>query len=184
MKSKIILSFDLEFWYNSKFLKKYLASDNFKDYVYESTIPLLELLKKYNIKATFFVLGKLAKNYPDLVEKIHQDDHEIASHGYSHKTLDELNKSEFEEEIAISIEILKKITGYPPKGFRAPNFSLNNKTKWALEILEKYNFKYDSSIFPFKTPLYGSFKAPLKIYKISKEDVYKEDENAKILEFP
>ncbi len=183
MKNRIILTFDLEFWYNSKFLERYMDI-NVEDYIYELTFPVLDMLRGYNIKATFFVLGKLAEKYPDIVERVFQDGHEIASHGYSHRTLDEITKEEFDNEISLSNTILKEITGKEPIGFRAPVFSLNNNTSWALEVLEKYGFKYDSSIFPFKTPLYGSFKAPLKIYRISKENVYIEDRNSEILEFP
>jgi len=186
MRNEVILTFDLEFWYNSEFLKKYLPNnqERLKDYVPEAIFPLLKLLKKFNIKATFFVLGKVAEKYPGIIKKIYSEGHEIASHGYSHKTLNSLDREEFEKEIILSVELLEKITGKRPIGFRAPDFTLSNKTKWVLEILEKYGFKYDSSIFPFRTPLYGSSKAPLRIYKISKEDVYKIDETSKIIEFP
>ena len=186
MGKKIILTFDLEFWYNSEFLKKYLPNnqERLKDYVPEAIFPLLELLKKFNIKATFFVLGKVAEKYPEIIKKISSEGHEIASHGYSHRTLNSLDQEEFEKEIRLSVELLEKITGKKPIGFRAPDFTLSNKTKWVLEILGKYGFKYDSSIFPFKTQLYGSLKAPLGIYKISKENVFEVDNNSKITEFP
>jgi polysaccharide deacetylase family protein (PEP-CTERM system associated) len=169
-KKRLILSFDLEFWYNSEFIKNYIPKgiESFDDKTIESTIPLLKILKRFNTKATFFVLGKVAEKYPDLIRQIANDGHEIASHGYSHKTLNDLTPIEFEEEIKKSVRLLEKINGVKPIGFRAPNFSLNNKTKWALKILERNGFKYDSSIFPFKTPLYGDSKAPLEIYKISK----------------
>lgn len=169
-KSPIILTFDLEFWYNSEFLKDYIPknTDGLDDKITESTVPLLKILKRHNVKATFFVLGKVAEKYPRLIRQIFNEGHEIASHGYSHKVLSELKPNEFEEEIKKSVSLLEKINGIKPIGFRAPNFSLNNKTKWALKILERNGFKYDSSIFPFKTPLYGNSKAPLTIYKISK----------------
>lgn len=164
------MTFDLEFWYNSEFLKEYIPEDtgNLDDKVIESTAPLLKVLKKHNAKATFFILGKVAEKYPELIRQIAGDGHEIASHGYSHKILGDLKPNEFEEEIQKSVGLIEKITGIKPTGFRAPNFSLNDKTKWALKILERNGFKYDSSIFPLKTPLYGNSKAPLTIYQISK----------------
>lgn len=160
MKPRAILTFDLEFWYNSKFLKKYLPENKnqLDDCVEKPTELLLDLLNKYNQRATFFVLGEVAKKYPNLIKRISDLGHEIASHGYSHKTLYELDKKSFEKEIKLSKEIIKNITGKEPKGFRAPNFSLNKKTKWALEILKKYNFQYDSSAHPLK-----SFKIPSQI---------------------
>jgi len=70
-------------------------------------------------------------------------------------------------------------------GFRAPSFSLNNNTKWALNVLENEGFRYDSSIFPSWTPLYGIYRAPMKPYHPSLHDVSKEgNENYKIIEFP
>jgi len=149
MKPKAILTFDLEFWYNSKFLKKYPKHrDLLEDYIKESVIPLLKLLNKYNQRATFFVLGEVAEKYPEIIKKISDLGHEVASHGYSHKPLWDLGRRGFEKEIELSKNILKNITGKDPKGFRAPNFSLNKKTKWALGILKKHNFQYDSSLHP------------------------------------
>ncbi len=150
MKPKAILTLDLEFWYNSKFLVNYLSKDvnQLEDYTKESIELLLDLLNKYNQRATFFVLGQLAEKYPKLIKKISDLGHEIASHGYSHRPLWDLDKESFGKEIELSKNILKNITNKEPGGFRAPNFSLNKKTKWALETLKKYNFQYDSSIHP------------------------------------
>jgi len=161
MKPKAILTFDFEFWYNSQFLKKYLPKDkSFSgDYIEESIEPILNLLTQYNQKATFFVLGQIAEKNPEIIKRIFQAGHEIASHGYSHKLLNELEPKEFEEEIIKTNQIIEKIVNQKPIGFRAPAFSLNNQTKWALEILNKYNFQYDSSIHPllFKKTFNNSF---------------------------
>jgi polysaccharide deacetylase family protein (PEP-CTERM system associated) len=171
MKPKAILTFDFEFWYNSKFLKKYIPrppsstetslqrrrgrgrpvdKNESGDYAGESVLPLLDLLDKYKQQATFFVLGRFAKKYPELIKKISCHRHEIASHGYSHRILDELGTGEFEKELLKTNQIIEEITGRRPIGFRAANFSLNKKTEWALEILNKNNFKYDSSVHPLK----------------------------------
>ncbi len=143
MKEKIILTFDLEFWHNSEFLKNYVSpeAENQPDHVLKSALPILELLKIKEIKAVFFVLGGLAEKYPDLIKKISDDGHEIASHGYSHKSLRDLKEEDFEKEIALTNEILKKITGKYPSLFRPPAFSLEENDKWALDILKKYNLK-------------------------------------------
>ena len=134
--------------------------------------------------ATFAVLGSVAEKHPELVEEIYEKGHEIASRAYSHKTLYELGKDAFEDEIERSIDLLSSITRARPVGFCAPSFSVDNSTKCAFEVLEKYGFKYDASVFPIKTMLYGVPDAPLHIYKHSKEDIGKHDPDGKIVEFP
>lgn len=177
------LVIDLEHWYSPEFLRKYLPPQ-VVDQDVESVKPLLALLEKYNIKATFAVLGSLAEKHPELIKEIYDQGHEIASHAYSHKTLYELGRDGFEKEIKRSVELLKSITGEKPIGFRAPSFSINNSTKWAFDILEKYGFEYDASVFPIKTMLYGEPKAPTNIYKPSKQDVTHHDPQGNIIEFP
>jgi len=179
------LCIDLEPWYSAELIKKYVSNlDNFDDQIIESVSPILKLLDKYNTKATFAILGIVAEKYPQLVKDIFDQGHEIASHAYSHKTLYELGEKGFEEEIQKSVDLLETITGSKPKGFRAPSFSVNNSTKWAFMTLEKYGFKYDASIFPIKTNLYGVPRAPSYIYKPSFEDIAKDTVEGSIIEFP
>ncbi len=180
------MTVDFEFWYSGEPFSNYCTSvhDKNSDQVIEATMPLLHLFDKYDVRATFFVLGKTAEELPDLVKEIYERGHEIASHGYSHTILHKLNEEEFEAEIKKSVDLLNRITGERPIGFRAPSFSIDNSTKWAFNVLIKYNFKYDSSIFPYKTRLYGVPTAPLEPYKPSKEDVSKIDPDSPIVEFP
>jgi len=174
---------DLEHWHSSEFLTEYIPAEPV-DQVPESVRPILDLLDRYHVRATFAVLGSVAEEHPELVREIYDRGHEVASHAWSHKTLYDLGKEAFEDEIRRSVELLESITGVSPVGFRAPSFSIDNSTKWAFEILEKYGFEYDASIFPIKTMLYGVPNAPLHIYRPSREDVTKEDPNGKLLEFP
>jgi polysaccharide deacetylase family protein (PEP-CTERM system associated) len=129
-------------------------------------------------------LGVVAERQPELIKSIFAREHEIASHGYSHTMLYELSPQEFEQEIVKSVDLLTSITGERPVGFRAPSFSLNNSTRWALPILQKHGFKYDASVFPIKTSLYGVPRAPLHPYKPSLEDVTQESQDGNIVEFP
>ena len=177
------LSIDLEFWWENECLTKYLPNEK-PDQIIESVNPLLDLLDRYNTKATFFVVGTVMEKHPGLIREIYDKGHEIGSHGCSHKMVNKLTPAEFEEEIVSSVNGITSIIGERPIGFRAPYFSIDNSTKWAFEILEKHGFKYDSSIFPVKTPLYGIPNAPLGIYTPSIGDVSKEDVNGKIIEFP
>lgn len=183
MKLDNALRIDLEYWYSDTFVQSYPA-DHADEQIPESVIPILELLDRHNTKATFAVLGVVAERYPELVKAIFDNGHEIASHCYSHKLLHQLGKEEFEQEIIRSVHLLLSITGERPIGFTAPSYSLSNSTRWALEILHKHGFKYDASIFPIKTFLYGEPKAPLYPYRISRDDVTKEDANGDIIEFP
>ena len=177
------LTIDLEFWYSSEFVRRFVVEES-EDLIVEMTKPILDVLDAHNVRATFFVLGEVAERYPALVEDIYAGGNEIASHAYSHKTLYELGKDEFENEIKLSMELLRRIIKEKPIGFRAPSFSVNNSTGWVFDILEKHGFKYDSSIFPIRTKLYGVPNAPLHIYKPSADDVAKEDPNGKMIEFP
>jgi len=177
------LVIDVEYWHSPELLRNYLPEE-LVDQFPDSIIPLLQVLKKYNMHATFAMLGTVAEEHPEMVRDIYNNGHEIASHCWSHRTLHDLGKDAFENEIKKSVDLLESITGEKPIGFRAPSFSIDNSTKWAFEILEKYGFKYDASIFPVKTMLYGVSNAPLKIYRPSREDVTKADPNGRIVEFP
>jgi polysaccharide deacetylase family protein (PEP-CTERM system associated) len=174
------LSIDLEYWWCNEFLTKYLPDER-EDALRESLNPLLGLLEEKDIRATFFVLGVVAEEYPDIVEDIFERGHEIGCHAYSHRPLYELDAPEFEQEIRRCLSLLSK---YHPRGFRAPSFSLNNDTRWALDVLQKHGFQYDSSIFPVRTNLYGVPEAPLGVYRPSKDDVTMHDPEGAIIEFP
>lgn len=177
------LVIDLENWHCIELLRNRLLANPI-DQIPESVQPILDLLDKYSVKATFAVLGSVAEQHSLLIEEIYNSGHEIASHAWSHKTLHELGRAAFEEEIKKSVNLLESITGEQPIGFRAPSFSIDNSTKWAFEVLEKYGFIYDASVFPIKTRLYGVPDAPLYIYRPAKEDITKEDSNGAIIEFP
>jgi len=179
VKIKNILSVDIEEVFHGEYTRQYYNSD-VKYRTPENVQIVLDLLSTYNVEATFFVLGEIAEKFPEVVEMIKEYGHEISFHGWSHTPLWKLNEELFKEEI----ERFKRI--YPGcKGYRAPSFSLNNSTKWALKILKEKKFCYDSSIFPVWTPLYGVYSAPQKPYRPSLDDLSKEaDENYGIIEFP
>jgi len=183
--SKVInaLCIDVEHWYCSEYLTKYLPQ-NKPDQIVESVSALLNLLDKYQTKATFSILGSVAEQHPEVVKEIFTKGHEIACHAYSHTMLNELGEEKTEIEIKKTTEILQSITGQRPIGFRAPSFSIDNNSKWALKILVKYGYKWDASVFPMKTILYGVPNAPFHIYKPSLSDVSKQDPNGDLIEFP
>ena len=132
------------------------------------------------MQATFFVVGELAEKHPEIIEDLRENDHEIAFHSYYHEPLWNLDAN----ALRIEIQKFNSLIREKCSGFRAPSFSLSNKTKWALKVLENSGCKYDSSLFPAKTPLYGVWNAPTTPYKPSYENVTEKAENAKLWEFP
>lgn len=179
----LALVIDLECWYHSEYLEPYLPA-RLDDHMPQSVLPMLDLLDRYDTRATFAVLGAVAERYPQLLRLIFDRGHEIASHGCSHKMLSQLSKKEFEDEILRSIDLVTSITGERPVGFRAPSFSMERSTSWALQVLEEQGFEYDASIFPIRSGLYGVPGAPICPYRPSIDDVTKEDPEGNIVEFP
>lgn len=167
VKNKVALTFDLEIWHESEWIQKNLDDLNPRDYLEESVGPILRLLKDKGGRATFFVTNRVLEKYPDLIKQISSLGHEIGSHCFEHHRLGDLNPESFRAGMHEQVIKIKNLTGRNPLGFRAPHFSLDDKTKWALPILAELGFKYDSSVFPVKTPEYGLANAPLEPYKIS-----------------
>ncbi len=175
-----IMSVDLEDYYCDL---PFLEWPKYESRIIKNTKLILEMFEKYDVKATFFVLGYIAEKFPDLIKKISELGHEIASHGYAHIDLRKVSKEQFEEDFFKSINILEKITGKKVEGFRAPFFSINENNYWVFEILSE-NISYDSSIFPVKTQLYGIPNAPRTIYKPSLNNIVNEDNQGKLVEIP
>jgi polysaccharide deacetylase family protein (PEP-CTERM system associated) len=123
--------------------------------VERNTNKILELLARYGVKGTFFVLGWVGENYRSLVKEIQAAGHEIACHGYNHRLIYNLTKEEFREDVRKAKAVLEDITGMPVNGYRATSWSVIKETFWALDILIEEGFRYDSSIFPVHHDLYG-----------------------------
>lgn len=188
LRGKNALTIDFEDCLCNEYLLKYIPESldrkAVQGQVIEATDRLLKLLEKYDTKATFFVLGKVAENCPEYVKMLHESGHEISSHGYSHTVLYKLGKGGFEEELKRSTRLIKSITHEQPLGFRAPSFSLDQSTAWVYPLLEKYGYAYDSSIYPMRIMLYGVPKAPLVPYRPDLNDITRNDDSRPIIEFP
>jgi polysaccharide deacetylase family protein (PEP-CTERM system associated) len=133
---------------NSKFSTQNLESNN------------SVLSPQHLPKATFFILGWLAERYPDLVRRIQKEGHEIACHGYAHRLVYTQSRDEFRQDIKRAKSTLEDITGSEVVGYRAPSYSITDKSQWAFEVLAEEGFKYDSSIFPIRHDFYGMPNAP------------------------
>jgi polysaccharide deacetylase family protein (PEP-CTERM system associated) len=123
--------------------------------VVRNTKWFLETLADNNTKATFFILGEVAKKFPSLIKKIAEDGHEIGVHGFSHKQIFKLTEDQFRREVADCRKLLEDITSGPVRGHRAAAFSIMPQTKWALEVLSQEGFEYDSSVYPVAGGRYG-----------------------------
>ena len=176
-----ILQVDVEDWYMDLDISSW---SQYEDRVVEATALLLSILEETGNTATFFTLGYIAEHHPDLLERIRDGGHEIGSHGYCHKPLQNLSPPELEDDLLKSKRLLEEVSGTRVLGYRAPFFTLNEGTAWAVDAIERCGFVYDSSIFPVKTHLYGVPDAPCHPYRISSADLKKDDPNAELMEFP
>jgi polysaccharide deacetylase family protein (PEP-CTERM system associated) len=168
---KNVMSVDLEDWfcvYNLSGLIPYADWDKYESRVERNTVCLLDLFHRHRVQATFFVLGWVADRFPDLVKEVERQGHEIATHGYSHRLLTFMQPEEFRIDLQRSLEALARATSQKIRGFRAPSFSLTEKTLWAADILRDSGIQYDSSVFPVRFhPEYGIGDAQLEPYRLS-----------------
>jgi len=161
------MTFDLEDWYHGNFLfDEYGALANEGDRVEEPTERILAMLRETNNTATFFVLGEIAEKFPGLIQKIHNQGHEIASHSFEHKLVYNLSKESFQKDLEKSINVLQNLIDEPIIGYRAPYWSVRSELEWFWDALKKFGIKYDSSLYPYKTYLYGDNGYPRFHYTI------------------
>ena len=125
-----------------------------------ATRYLLERLEDHGIKATFFVVGEIARTTPGLVQDIHSAGHELACHGWDHQTVHRFTPASFLEDVRRCKGALEDVTGEPVAGYRAPTFSVVRQTAWAIDVLAQAGLRYDSSIYPVRHDRYGIPQAP------------------------
>jgi len=120
--------------------------NQFESRVQRTTERLLDILVKENVRATFFVLGWVAERHPELVRRIAQMGHEVASLGYSHELISAQTPQQFREDVRKAKTVLEDILAQPVLGYRAPSFTITEETSWALRILVEEGYFYDSSV--------------------------------------
>lgn len=151
-------SVDVEDYFQVAALAPAVARDSWsarESRVERNTEVLLELLAERSVRGTFFVLGWIAQHHPRLVQRIADQGHEIASHGYSHQLIYTQTPREFREETRCAKDLLEELTGQPVTGYRAASFSITERSLWALDVLVELGFLYDSSVFPIRHDRYG-----------------------------
>lgn len=163
------LSVDVEDWFqvlNMKDVVPRSAWESMPLRCGDSTRRLLDLFAKRGARATFFFLGWIAERLPDLVRDVKAAGHEIGSHGYDHKVLQDLGEAGFDADLARTEAILAGITGERPVSFRACTWSITRDTLWALPVLVRRGYTIDSSIFPVAHPDYGIASAPREAWRL------------------
>ncbi len=153
------MTIDVEEWFQVENLKSAISRSEWEtcdSSVTKNINIILDIFKEYDVRSTFFILGWLADRNPIIVKKIFDHGHEVASHGYGHSVISELNDSQLYDDIKKSKQILEKLIQNPIRGYRAPNFSVNDNV---IDILKDLNFNYDSSYNPFQIhSRYGSLE--------------------------
>jgi len=173
------ISIDLEDWFCAFNMTRVIGRADWERCelrVINNTERILHILDAHRVRATFFVLGWIAERAPDLVREISSRGHEIATHGYDHLLLTGSAQTEFEQDLNKGLDAIRRCgIDSAIVGYRAPSFTLVNGTMWALHTLEKFDIRYDSSVFPIGFhPEYGVPGAPLSPYRITD----------RIIEFP
>ena len=114
----------------------------------ENISAILALLHRHSVRATFFILGSVAREHPDTVRAIAAAGHEVASHGDTHASVFRLSPAGFRQSLEASRDALAALTGKPPAGYRAPTFSIGGSGEDRLAAVKAAGYAYDSSLYP------------------------------------
>ena len=145
-----ILTFDVEVWFHLLDNDSTRSEAEWVRYpvrIYENMERIFRILEDTDTRATFFVIGWIARTYPDLVRRI-AEKYEIGSHTMNHQLVWRQNRKAFKEDVSASVSLLEDITGKPVRYFRAPGFSIRNSEAWAFEVIRECGIEVDCSVFP------------------------------------
>lgn len=157
------LSVDVEDYFHVEAFRHLIQPQAWPSYaprVVENTRRVLDLLNRHRCRATFFVLGWVAERQPEIVREILAAGHEVGCHSYWHRCVWRLSPEEFRADTRRARAAIEDAGGQPVLGYRAPSFSIVERSLWAIEILAEEGFIYDSSVFPIYHDVYGFPRAP------------------------
>ena len=178
-------SFDIEDWYHSQLIPDSARAGPGQSVVRAGTGRILDRLACHRVRGTFFILGSVVREHPDLVRRMVDGGHEIGCHGMDHQPLWKLDPESFRRELRDFRAAVEAALGsFPVAGYRAPTFSLDRSTAWALRVLREEGYAYDSSIFPVRVRMYGVPDAPVGIYRPAADDLARHDPSGALVEFP
>ncbi len=173
------LSVDVEDWFQVGAFETVIDRKDWETLdrrVETNTDTVLALFAETGLKATFFTLGWVAQRHPQLIRRIVDQGHEIASHGWDHARVFTMTPAEFADDIARTKIALEDASGQKVTGYRAPSFSIDQRTPWAHEELARAGYDYSSSVAPIKHDHYGWADAP--------RFAFKPVEGAELIELP
>ncbi len=157
------LSVDVEDWFQVGAFENVIARgewDSIRTRVEDNVYRIIDLFAEADVSATFFTLGWVARRHPDMIRRIVDAGHEIASHGYDHARVFTFERREFAEDIRKAREIIEDCSGVRVTGYRAPSFSIDQRTPWAFAELAEQGYTYSSSVAPVAHDHYGWPDAP------------------------
>ena len=162
------MSVDIEDWFQVGAFETVIDRadwDQLEHRVENNTRAVLSLFDEAGIRATFFILGWVAERYPALIRQIVAGGHEIANHGYDHARVLTLSPDQFRADLDRSRKLLEDSSGQKVTGYRAPSFSIDQRTPWAHEILAEQGYAYSSSVAPIHHDHYGWAGSPRFAWK-------------------
>jgi polysaccharide deacetylase family protein (PEP-CTERM system associated) len=146
-----ILTFDIEEWFHILDNESTKSRKDWEKYpcrIYENMDRIFDILQRHNQKATFFVLGWIAQQYPEIIKRISDNGFDIGFHTDEHQLIHQQTPEEFRADMSRGLDCVENIIGKKVEAFRAPGFSLTESCNWAFDILSELGIKYDSSVFP------------------------------------
>ena len=160
---KNALTVDIEDYFQVSAFEKVIDRSDWENLpcrVEQNTEKVMQVFADHGVKGTFFILGWVAQRYPELIKRIAEQGHEVASHGWDHVRIINMTPEQFREDVIKTKEILEELSGTKVYGYRAPSYSIGSSNLWALKILQETGHKYSSSIYPIHHDLYGMPHAP------------------------
>lgn len=160
---KNALSVDVEDWFQVGAFETVISRDSWETLprrVEHNTDAVLGLFDEAGVKATFFTLGWVAARHPALIRRIAAAGHEIASHGWDHKRVFTMSEAEFRADLIRAREEIENASGMKVSGYRAPSFSVDQRTLWAHPVLAEQGYAYSSSVAPMRHDHYGWPESP------------------------
>jgi polysaccharide deacetylase family protein (PEP-CTERM system associated) len=139
---------------------------------------VLALFARFDVYATFFIVGQVATDHPAMVRRIAAAGHEVACHSERHELVWRQTPQAFRDDIQCAKARLEDLSGQPVLGYRAPNYSIGPKQSWAYDLLLEAGFHYDSSVYPILHDRYGQRNAPRFPFEICRHG------DQQLIEFP
>ncbi len=164
------LSFDIEDWFHMVEIEAVADPrkwDGYESLVERHTDWILQTIGDAGVRGTFFILGWIAERYPQLVQRIAEAGHEVATHSYWHRKCYDLPQQELREDLEQSIDVIEQAAGKKVLGFRAPSFSITPGSEWVFDVLLDLGLKYDASLFPARRG-HGGYPCPVRAHVFEK----------------